>query len=97
MKWQRACLSLEITSSYGKKALASDMNVWAWGAACQKPQGLSALLQCAIPEFMPNPLRPFLPVTLPLFQTCLSLCMRLQAALTMVWKSSMGARLAPPS
>ena len=45
MKWQLACLSLKVTaSSYGKKALASDMNVWVWGAVCQKPRGLSTLL-----------------------------------------------------
>lgn len=98
MKWQLACLSLEVTaSSYGKKALASDMNVWVWGVACQKPQGLSTLLQCAIPEFMTNPLQPFLPITLLLFQTCLSFCMRPQAALTMVWKSPVDARPAPSS
>lgn len=53
------------TSSYGKKVLASDMNVdppgepnlaQAWGTACQNPRGPSTLPQCAVPEFMPKPL-----------------------------------------
>lgn len=95
IKWQQACLSLEITtSSYGKKALVSDMNIWPWGAAQSRNLETECPLQYSCPVHsdpfsQSPPAIPNLPV---------SLHEASGSALNYGFgKALVGARLAPPS